>query len=777
MRFLTLFIAAAIASNAWAQFVPNEAFIYKDSPINLEAYFCKDQTSKPLTGNALRVCQAALEASEKIAEDLANSTGKYIGCLEGTHQGLRDGFDLRSSPSSIQQEKADLKYQSEIPTSAQSRATEKANTESSSQAVHDVIQNYRDGVKFHYQGVPIEKSPQAQTSDWEGFTDGYDKDYSVPYESDLIKNRWITAQDEWMKKLAASVFYNLHIQSEYSPNQFCVSSNGASLTLWDYFLNAANTINFKLKPGKEMFQMFLSYSDAPGRKFYDQDIKKLTNKIIVQVQVPQPAPPKGSNQPGGVKIIPQTQPVEKEVPIDPEEATKFRNFFQNVLVQSYDMQYKLQKFSPIYLQSGEDTYLNASIIGNIAGPEYAIKFAEAQAYNNRYKEVSRETFIEKLNQNYQKKFNETVKKFENNAVLELLEVNPIGSVDDGEFLAGEDLLFEHRFNNLGEKSTTMMTSVLPGTYIEKIGQDEFDIPPLTSYHHTTQKIARIKSNAPIGTTLPVTVSISGGADFTKEFPDISTTKTKSISVHTQAQIRSVQATIDLFTKPFMSKLNIYVNVYNPTTHTIEMPIKIKASLEGYNPAEIVEETLLSETNNGNKPVYLFSDTIDTLELIKKGSIKIKVETYIGDQRSDEDYLEKALEHPQRKNIVAYFSKLSQNTISLSDDDIFNLPDSKAINDRIGFLRQKIDEYVREDIRSGINWKKPYEVDQSVLRIIQSEFNAAQGSMGLYMNAFESLGQMLAKHVNDIQGSKNRKKYLTEIQKFAPGIKDHPRDYK
>ena len=773
MRFLTFSMAVGIFSSAWAQFQPNDSFLYTGTPLDLENIYCVNQTTKQkLTANALQVCQAALRSSQEIAEGYAQFDGSYLGCVDATNQGMYNGFEERR----FQFQNKITKYDSEIFNSALQRGAEKAQSESNAKAVEDVIKIYRNAAMKNSISIN-EKTPQPQTSDWPGLSDGYENDRLIPNQKDIETYGWVSSADDWSKKLAAGIFYQFH--STYPPKEFCLHNNKASLSLWQYYLHASNSTNYKIKNGAQVLQTFLAYTDAPGRSFYDS-IQQLTNIQIIQVPIPQPKP---KNPKPGEKIILPTRPQQVEVPISAEEAATFREMFKSILVSSYDQQYKLEKFSAAYLQAAQENYDRATVIGRKIGLEYARKFADARAYNDRYRELSRERYLEALNQNYSKKFKETVEKFENNAILEMLDLTIIGENDDGVLLQGERLSFYYHFNNLGEKETDMLTSVQETQHIKpivegtEIVRDEFRIPALTSYEHSTKPIARIADSANAGQHAMVTVSISNGVSSsqqTKGLPGIQTSQEKLIMVNTMARIKRVNVLpVELFAnKVHQSRIQLEVYLSNPSTQALETPIKIRAVIEGLEPIET--ETLLSETNDGTKSISLISNTIDTMKLISGNkTLRGIIETYIGNQKSDTEEIYITVPNDPRINIISYFGNLTRKTLSFDDTD---MPDFSAETKMKSKLIMLIDQYVVQDIQSGVTWKKPYSFHNTAIRLIQDEYRSSGASTSLYAQDFKQLGEVLAKHVNKIKGSKNRKVFLAEIKKFAPEISDRPKDY-
>jgi hypothetical protein len=762
MRFLTLFITAALSSSAWAQFDPNPLFISKTAPTPSPERLCQE-----FSGHALTVCNQAIRTALDISYSFSTVIGKYLGCVDGTNQGIREGFDEKSSPSKFQIQKSKENFQNIRPASATKRANEKAHLESDSKAIQDVIQIYREAVGKRINGdFVVDNSPREQTSSWNGFEDGYDHDYNVQYETALISSRWISANDPIDRKIAANSFYQFNLDPNYSPKNFCPSKN-QTLTLWDYYLHAANSTNFKPKRGQEIVNIFLAESSTPGRTFYDS-IPNFTN--IIQVQVPVPQVVKPGDQSDSTKIIPQTKTVQQEIRISEQETAQLRKVFLDVLKQGYEDRY-LNDFYAEYNKAGTAYFQSAKPVGEKVGLDYAKKYADAMAYNARYQTTSRDQFLSKLNEYYLQKFNETVEKFETNAILELSNLAAIESKNDGVFLRGEEIYFRYRFKNLGKASTNMQTSVKATQYIQPINEDCFDIPGLSMLERTTElPIARISPATPIGERLMMTVSLNGGLTFDKklfgdELASIRSSQNTFVSVATMASVDSVVPSIDLFTNPHRSTLNIEVNLSNESSSPVDMPVKIKTIVTGF--GEFENETLLKEKlgANGKSQAYISIKEIDTLALIDRKQISGKVEAYIGNELTGSRDFSIKLKDDERSNVVAYFSKIASGQ---------NLAD--ALGDRMNELYQKLDFYITQDIRNGTSWKRPTDVDRTIIRLLQRKYNADRNTMTMGTFAYEKIGETFSSHVHDISGAKNRKKFLSEIRKFAPSIKANPKDY-
>lgn len=777
MRFLAL-LSLVVPSLGWAQaqFEPDSYFDVKIQT-GLETTLCRTSQGAPYPENQLIVCKAAVDAASKMAPQYAKPLGEYLGCVDAMVQGIGRGFKDSSIPDDLVLRLAKTKYENLTIQKASDDAKLKAKGESQSKAEKDVIVLHREHIGHN--GIPEEKkTPQPDIEPWIGYDDGI-KYFEVPYQEQLLSGNWIRIADSIESKLSAGAVYAYQIQPEYSASDLC--DNHGTLfeadgykqaQLRDYFQAKNPARSYKTKYGERVFNLFKEQPKAAGRGTYDS-IKLMKEDFVTVV----------GNE---TKVVKKT--------VDQPRIDFLRGVFRNKFIEAYDNYYARVEILNGYKPKGDLNFPHALQIGEQLGFEYARAMADARAYANRYQEVSRDAYLSEAKLQYNKKFNETMEKFATRMILEMVGTPEIiNTSGNHSLLRGDEFKVRFGFNNLGQVGGYMITSIDPvitpvitESFIEKLDNDFFEIPALSSLdsYTTAKAIGRVKNTdkIPINQEISFRVKISDGATTSNGYT-VSARET-SFYVQTMANIDNAKAKPQLFTakSPHYSRVDLTVYLSDPTFasksstngETVTTPVRLKITIDGYETFDYE-----AKLENGKATVYIPYENIDTLRLIKDHGVTGKVESYVGNQFATSFKFSKGLDVIDEKiNTVAYFGKIAREGDGVRTfEDFGNLDEMpelpKSFNDRMEQIHKKILEFLLKDI-ANINWKNPHSVSDTIVHLLQVERGASQSEFG--QSRYDALAEKMAQNVGRIRKKSWKKAYLKELRLISPKVNLDPKYY-
>ncbi len=303
---------------------------------------------------------------------------------------------------------------------------------------------------------------------------------------------------------------------------------------------------------------------------------------------------------------------------------------------TYTYSYWVQWFYSSQFQQNLDlgTQVGADM-GVQIGKRIANQKGLIQAYNDKFKVSSQQTFQGAFNTAYNSSFGTTFADYNGNPKLSIEFKSIIGMDDDGIIQPGEAFKAVFSVKNIGGKASSLNVGVT-GNVVET-NQQTLQIGALMSRDYTTDVIGKIDPRQSPRTNAHVVLSVNGIQD------DLNQT------VLRMTQIASTRAQIDV------NNGSGTILVVANNTSTVRTPRTVSATLSLNGRPVDTQQAGFIDAGNSQQITLQFSN-IDPLALIG-GQVKASVTLSMGDAAADAAQVEMAV-GSANASLVSYFNALA-----------------------------------------------------------------------------------------------------------------------
>lgn len=766
-------------------------------PGNIQGTICANQVNSGVEHEYM-ACSDGVAAARWTAETYAQNAGKFLGCVDGIHQGLWDGYISSKNPTpEITAEVQDLLKNSRFE-SAEKRAIEKARTEGSTESTDQIIRRYRNAVGSK---VAPDKSYQYPPITFKGFDDGYETDFTnLPSShrisfNDAYNQGWVKSSDDFETRLAAR--RALQLQAQYAkdlcnPNQTILGRTELPTpSLWDYF-RARRQYQFQaygwqnadwawdIFNSKQTIEQFATFNKLNTlEKNVTVPVKESRLKLDAAGN-----PIKKLDAAGNPVLDAQGKPVfEKEevivsyrterVKLSSAEVQNLKDLYTNGFKNAYRMHYAAQYASIHYNKEAMDKYRLGSLMGQMIGQDVARQTAKRDAYNAQYKLQSSTKFAAEVKSNYERSFNQLLGIFENNPVLELNDAQIVGQTADGIFRAGELLAVNFTATNLGEKPLSSGSLVMDNSVDVNAPNStfQFSVPSLSQQSFSTPAMGQVSNDKFARQSVMVGLAVQNAGNVTAIASNLEVRKNTSIKLNDYAEIDRVDGSFNYL----LGELSLDVTVLNPATITSPSTSTVELAINGS--SEVITRELMPINAQSRVKVAIAKTGLDPLDLILKGPLTGRVSVKMAGRTIHSEALMHKVVDSKNLALMKYFDALATKESTNAGSD--------SRQQRLASLITLLEYVVKESVDERIKWTEASEVQSSPIGTLQKLHaeSKRQGTLNSDAQAYyQLLGEALAPMVKDLESRgilndrKNKKAYLSEIAKFAPKINTNPKKY-
>jgi len=458
--------------------------------------------------------------------------------------------------------------------------------------------------------------------------------------------------------------------------------------------------------------------------------------------------------------------------ISAQEAQYLRGVYQKGFTESYSRYFARQYASLSYNIEGQRNYTVSHMIGKLIGEKVAIHLAKKSAYDDRYKNVSKQKYTEYVYKNYEKSFNDLLDKFEKNAIVEFNALSIFGdNASDEIFTPGEGLSASVKVTNLGEKSDSINLRLMNTDDIRGNGKVFSFFPDaLKESFYETQVMANIGSGVLARESVDVGFYLTGPLNFDAISTVLATSKRKTLGINEEAEINKVTTNINLLS----GDLSINIEVLNPSAKQTSALPKVVVSVANYD--RNVDKEMMHIPGKSTRNIVIGLDNLDPMDIISRGQkITGTVHTEMNGRMLHKVPFQASIGGTQLSNYVSYFHALANGFTTNSGRD--------TLDERLSKLMNIMESNVTTALASRTNWKKQSEVEATVIGNLQSIYLKAKRDnnlSGLAQEKYDALAKSLAKNVNN--KGKGRKvrgktKYLEALKVFSPTLSTKARSFK
>jgi hypothetical protein len=755
--------------------------------MNINGTLCDNLSSNPSRPHDYKACSDGVNAARWMAEKYAKNTGKYLGCLDGFYQGMADGYAAGANPTPEMTSQAAAYVKGATFDSANSRGLDKAKAEGQTESADQIIARYR-AVLSDSPNRPVlpNKDYNYPVVTFTGFNDGYEFDILSQSGSEfdaVYATGWVNKNSSFADRLAAR--RALALQKEYA-NSFCNQTDTIfgrrgmpAVSIWDFF-RANRQVNFqnygwrnpdwaweifdKDERTLEQYQTFNRLNSLTKVVSGVKDIIKQRNKLDANNQ---PIPVKdqaGLPIPGKFEMedyVAGQTPYTETVALNAGEVQELKNLYISNFKISYDRFYARQYASINYHTEGVDKYKTAKIIGASIGAEVANYIARREAYNTKYQLASATKYASEVKRLYKASFDHLIEIFENNPVIELIEAEVVGTVQDAIFRPGEELKVQFAVANLGEKAAPSLINFESTADVQAATTGfSFTAPVLTRSNFVTNVLGRTSERLAARSAINVGMAIKNPGDLAEVARALIVRKQKNITLNDYTEIEGVNGTLDFLA----GNLSLVVNVKNPAKN-VESPISI---IEASTTLGGNEKNVEPIGPGATRQVVINIDNIDPLAVIIAGSISGQVNARLGNKIAHHQAISYSIGTDRSNAVTLYHDSLATKRNNNTGRE------SKA--DRMAKLGGMLEVLVQADIERNVLWKKGEEVNGTIISLIQKTYDDSKRAGRIdneAQKAYDDLGNILARNTKDVRNGggirlakKNRENYLKEIGKFA-----------
>lgn len=763
-----------------------------EPPLNVNEVICKTEYDVNIKEKK-EACEDGVVEARRMAEKHAQKVGKFLGCMDGYFQGIKAGYYSANEPTGEMREEANAYVAGARMDSAIDLATEDAQKSAETESANSIIQRYRDVLNQKAAGNQVlpDKTPRMPEIRYPGITNGYEIDIvngTVNGGSfkDAINAGYINNNSSFEDKIAARKAFKLQIEHardlcDVNQTIFGRRDNIHQLTLWDY-LKVRRTERFEKygwNDGAWAWDIYAADKDLGYIDLFEQlkitevkdkrDVYKTVNKLDANGQAIPVLNADGTPKlnPDGTTVY-ETERVFSHSEfyvrkVNDAELTTLKNSYRAGFVKAYQSYYARKYASLKYHEEGLAKYAHARDIGKLIGESVAENVARKEAYDNRYKQVSLETYAAEAEKKYMAEFNRLMGIFENNPVVELTDTRIIGTNErDGIFTPGENLVVDLSVTNLGEVAAPVTFRVHNSVdVIANQAGHEFTPTALDRTEVKTGVVGTISNDSGARDQITVNMSIDNPSNLNEIATAIRVNDRGEILVNEYLEITGASARLNLME----GLIETDVNVANPANEGYDplMLPKVRTSIAGT--AIIDAREKMKVLGGQSESFHIPSKAADPLQIIRNNGATINVESILGNKTTDRRVLKVGLGTSQSKAYVRYFNAVLTNQTQNTGD--------KDKNTRLGELVGIIEGHVDNTLNNHvIKWKRQNEVDDTIIGDIQRVYNEAKAA-GLMndevQGKYTELAMLLAKKIHNRGSSRVRgldKHYLKQLKKFG-----------
>jgi hypothetical protein len=774
--------------------------VLADPPLTNQGIFCKHGTDQEQV-----VCRDGLLAARWMAEKYAQRAGQYLGCVDGFSQGISDGYDSAKNASGAVRSEASQYVANVTMDSASLRAQGHASDKAVTESATDVISRYRSVVN---QGVTPNKQPnlaQLNSIQFEGFQDGYTYDIengSIEGGSfkEVINAGYVSDSSSFNDKIKARVAHTIdrsHLRNLCDVNTTIFGRNSLpQYSLWDY-LKGDRKRSFQKygwKNGSWAFSAFTdverntdSFDGYEGLKHrtVEETITKNHFKLVPEKDSAGKVIPVMVTDANGVSTqkldsdgIPVfkmkevfTHTTSKKVTrkVNAKELKNLETVYRDGFINAYEIDYARIYASKKYHTEGLAQYNNGKVIGQLIGKDVADQVARRDAYNTRYKEVSRTDFHAEVKRLYLESFNNLLDVFENNAVLEISGKIEGTNPNDQILTAGEGLRAKLDVTNLGEVTESVKIRLLNSNGINPESTQTIRPASLVRESIVTQRLGSISSGANPHDELRATVAVESSINDELVQPLLDMTESQDLVVRGYTELSATRGTLNVLN----GTLGVTVELENPSS--IESPsiVDVELHIESLG---IVEKKSSVTLPGRKKQLFRFDiNSLSSMKLIDLGSIEVVAKVVSANGADLETNKFTLASNLSKKNAYA---QLFNSLVSSNNAD----------QSTIDNLMTKVSSLMDEALRKKVKWNKQDQVNGSILGQLQRIYKDQKAAGKLTDTAiaqYDVLARRIAKKVTNkgsmkvrggFLGISRRKNFLKAVQVISPSIsikwKDH-----
>ena len=753
-------------------------------------------------------CRDGVSASRWMAEKYAKRAGKYLGCVDGFYQGIWDGYLQGKNPTTEMLSEAESYLAGAVMTSAVARGEQRADSNAVTESADEIINRYRDVLRQRENGNQVlpNKTPDlTKIPSFSGFDGGYEHDITQGNIeggdfAGAISDGYVNSSSSFEDKIAARKAYYLqgqHAQALCDINQTIFGRRGmAQLTIWDYF-KARRQYNFQnygwkngqwaneIYHGEEQtiaqYQNYEGFKNLQKDEPYSNPITEIRRKLDANgkaIPVLDEAGVQIVNNDGTLKwemeeIITGYNTGVRRVKLNGADIKKLQNTYNTAFKEAYNRYYAKQYASIEYHVEGLAKYAHAKTIGQFIGEDVASNLAKKKAYDDKYKVESRSAYDKQAKDLYLESFANLINVFENNPVVELNDVEVVGSTNDNIFRRGEEVRVNFSVTNLGEVAAPVTMRI--GSNIDMIGnQRGYTFTPVAHQRsqYNSSLIGQISNDAQLKSEVTVNMNVENPSFLNEVSRELQVSKSRGLIVRDYAEISRINDAVRLLE----GQLDLKVDLTNPSSIATPALPKVRVVLHNVN--QSLEKNILKISSGNTYSVNLNFTGLDPIELISKRVVRGTVYVTLGNNDTkviDQKDFEVSVSGDAASAYANYFDALVTNKSS-------NTASSSRAK-RIAELVKRIDQSVQGSlINDKIRWKKQAQVARTIIGDLQTEYRASKAAGFIDSSSqaeYHNLALLLAKKVNNKGQAKIRgldKHYLRALKVFAPKLstkwKDH-----
>ncbi len=734
---------------------------------------------------ALKACNNADEAARRQAKKIASKAGAYLGCIDGYAQGFNDGFVYTKDPTSSQLSQAQSMVNSMNMPSAESRAIQKAASVGESTATDDVIKQFRSAVRTK---VTPKKTYNYPRLNFDGFSDGFRYDNKSRY-AEAVDAGYVRADDPFESQAEARIIHKISKKAQYRAETICdhrgtmfASQGGVNLWRLHRAQREMDLAKYAWDDPKTILKNFLQNGGPLSKKYAEMKTWKVKETIAdtsttsttltttttkrprsqraggprgdkdkkknkPQTSSPEAADTAGSSNGGGSSTV--------ERVVNREELKELQDVYKKSFSRAYKRFYAKRFASKTYAKAGNQIYPAAVLTGELVGEKVAQEKAQRRFYNQKYQILSKNTYVDEVEENYEQSYDQVYARFSSAPVVELTSFSVEGVDNDGIFRPIEKLRANISATNLGLVNGQVRAQ-LGGHKINALGSHMMSVPRLGTINTTTPIIGQLDSSLRVDDQVQAILKLTGNFDVSDL---VATTDAQGLEIHEIAEISQITPKISATD----GNGGVLVTIENPSRKATTAMVEVKVKIQGKVFSMETEELGAGQSRS----VFVPIDELDVIDVIRSSQIDIEAQVLVNGKVLHASSTAQST-GSQANNLAIYFAKLASNPSLASRTDLKN---------DLQIVSKSLIKSVQQSIDNKVNWKKKGQVDRTMIRKIQTEYQSLKisGKMNTATQAvFSSLAEELVMNLYDIKGFLwlrfgRRKAFVKEINKFAPSM--------
>jgi flagellar biosynthesis/type III secretory pathway protein FliH len=355
-------------------------------------------------------------------------------------------------------------------------------------------------------------------------------------------------------------------------------------------------------------------------------------------------------------------------------AVDLQQIFRSAFLDSY-RHYALYFFSREFDRALDDGQMQGELAGIELGQRLAFQKGMIAAFDEQFKESSRNAFRFAYEDAFVNSFNAAFEDYANNPKLEIDFNSVIGAEDDGIIQPGEAVAVSFRVKNSGGRAAPVRVS-LGGDIVEPRSVALEDMPPLATRNFNTSAIAVVNPQLRTGVDAKLILNVNG-----REVP-------RAERIMTPIQIAKYRRQVDAM----QGLAQAFIAVQNITTRRSAGAINVELVL----PGKSITQELGSMEAGQIKEAELSIAGLDPLPLIK--GIDAGIQVAMGNRFMSDGKIKLLPEDPKLA-LAGYFDQIIKGQGLV--------PANIALGDRITEVKKVILEKNLADVSDEIDgnpWK-------------------------------------------------------------------------